>query len=241
MGDNYLSIANSWGMWLASAAIIVVVFFQAIRISTIAFRAGKEIGMTKKQLLSAFRTGITTAIVPSIAVLLGLAVMIPKLGLPFPWMRLSVIGSVSYELMAAGIGAGAVVKDGLAGNMNGIAFSCAVWAMSIGCIFNLIMVAFFTPHIMKLKDKIAGGDEGWLKVMTAAAFFGAVGYMVAQPIVKGHAPLVALIGGFVSMVLVGAVITVGKQNWLKEWALALAIIGGMAAAGLAYLWFGIGA
>ena len=87
--------------------------------------------------------------------------------------------------------------------MNGIAFSNAVWAMSIGCIFNLIMVAFFTPHIMKLKDKIAGGDEGWLKVMTAAAFFGAVGYMVAQPVVKRGAPLVALIGGFVSMVLVG--------------------------------------
>jgi hypothetical protein len=50
-----------------------------------------------------------------------------------------------------------------------IAFSNAVWAMSIGCIFNLIMVAFFTPHIMKLKDKIAGGDQGWLKVMTSAA------------------------------------------------------------------------
>ena len=240
MGD-YLAIANSLGMWLASAAIIVVVFFQAVRISTIAFRAGREIGMTARQLWTAFRTGLTTSIVPAIAILLGLIVMIPKLGLPFPWMRLSVIGSVSYELMAAGIGAGAVVDKGLAGNMNGIAFANAVWAMSIGCIVNLIVVAFFTPHIMKLKDKVAGGDEGWLKVMTAAAFFGAVGYMVAQPIVKRGAPLVALIGGFVTMLRLGIIITVGKQNWLKEWALSLAIIGGMAAAGLAYYWFAIGA
>jgi hypothetical protein len=240
MGDNYLSIANSTGMWLASGAIIVVVFFQAIRLSMIAFRTGKEIGMTKSQLWTAFRTGLTTSIVPAIAVLLGLIVMIPKLGLPFPWMRLSVIGSVSYELMAAGIGAGAVVDKGLAGNMNGIAFSCAVWAMSLGCIFNLIMVAFFTPHIMKLKDKIAGGDDGWMKVLTAAAFFGAVGYMVAQPIVKRGAPLAALAGGFITMALLGIIITVGKQNWLKEWALSLAIIGGMAVAGLAYFWFAIG-
>jgi hypothetical protein len=240
MGDNYLSIANGWGMWLASAGFVVIVFFQAIRISTITFKAGRKIGMTDGQLWRAFRTGLTTSIVPSIAVLLGLALLIPKLGLPFPWMRLSIIGSISYELMAAGIGAGAVVKDGLAGNMNGIAFSCAVWAMCVGCIFNLIMVAFFTPHIMKLKEKIAGGDEGWLKVMTAAAFFGAVGYMVAQPIVKRGSPLVALIGGFITMLLLGAVITVAKQNWLKEWALSLAIIGGMAIAGLAFLWFGIG-
>jgi hypothetical protein len=240
MGENYLSIANSWGMWVASASIIAVVFVQAIRISMIAFSTGREIGMTNSQLWTAFRTGLTTSIVPAIAVLLGLIVMIPKLGLPFPWMRLSVIGSVSYELMAAGIGAGAIVDQGLAGDMNGIAFANAVWAMSIGSIFALIIVGFFTPKIMKLKDKIAGGDEGWMKVMTAAAFFGAVGYMVAQPIVKQGSPLMALIGGFVTMALLGVIIAVGKQNWLKEWALSLAIIGGMAVAGLAYLWFAIG-
>ena len=240
MGDNYLSIANSWGMWIASSVIIVVVFVQAIRLSMIAFRTGREIGMPSSQLWKAFRTGLTTSIVPAIAVLLGLIVMIPKLGLPFPWMRLSVIGSVSYELMAAGIGAGAIVDKGLGGDMNGIAFANAVWAMSIGSIFALIIVGFFTPNIMKLKDKIAGGDEGWMKVMTAAAFFGAVGYMVAQPVVKQGAPLVALIGGFVSMALLGIIITAAKQSWLKEWALSLAIIGGMAAAGLAYYWFAIG-
>lgn len=240
MGDSYLSIANGWGMWIAVSAIIVVVLFQAIRITRIAFRAGREIGMTGEQLWTAFRTGLTTAIVPSIAVLLGLAVMIPKLGIAFPWMRLSVIGSVSYELIAAGAGANAMGVDGLQGDFTGIVFANAVWAMSLGVFFNLILVAFFTPRVKWLKEKVAGGDEGWMKVMTAAAFFGAVGYMVAQPVVKGGSALMALIGGFVSMALLGIVITVGKQNWLKEWALALAIIGGMAVAGLAFTYFGIG-
>jgi hypothetical protein len=240
MGDNYLAIANGGGMWIAVSLIIIVVFFQAIRITTIAYRAGREIGMTRQQLNRAFRTGLTTAIVPSIAVLLGLAVMIPKLGIAFPWMRLSVIGSVSYELIAAGAGANAMGVEGLKGDFTGIVFANAVWAMSLGVVFNLIIVAFFTPRVKWLKEKVAGGDEGWMKVMTAAAFFGAVGYMVAQPVVEGGSALMALIGGFVSMALLGVVIAVGKQNWLKEWALALAIIGGMAVAGIAFAHFGIG-
>lgn len=238
--DNYLSIANGFGMWVAVSCIIIVVFIQAIRISFIAFRAGKAIGMSGRDLRLAFRTGFTTAIVPSIAVLLGLAIMIPKLGVPFPWMRLSVIGSVTYELMAAGIGASEMGLEGLSADFNGMAYANAVWAMSIGCIFNLIMAAFFTPKIMKLKDRIAGGDEGWMKTLTAAAFFGAVGYMVAQPVVKGGAPLAALVGGFATMLILGAAITAARQNWLKEWALSIAIIGGMAAAGLAHRLFGIG-
>jgi hypothetical protein len=238
--ENYLDIANSAGMWLACSAIIVVVFIQAVRITMISFRAGKEIGLSKSQMLSAFRTGITTALVPSIAILLGLALLIPRLGVPFPWMRLSVIGSVTYELLAAGIAATEMGLEGISSEFNELVFANAVWVMSMGAIFGLFVVAFFTPSIQKLKDKVAGGDEGWMKVMTAAAFFGAVGYMVAQPTVKGGAPLVALLGGFICMAILGIIITVGKQNWLKEWALALAIIGGMAAAGLGYHYFGIG-
>ncbi|MBN1883634.1 MAG: DUF5058 family protein [Deltaproteobacteria bacterium] len=252
--DNYLDIANSPGMWLACSAIIVVVFFQAVRLTVISLRAGQEIGMTKQQLMSAFRSGFTTALVPSIAILLGLALLIPRLGLPFPWMRLSVIGSVTYELMAAGFAASELGLEGLTGDFDAVAFTTAVWVMSMGAIVGLVVVAFFTPKIKSLKDKVAGGDEGWMKVMTAAAFFGAVGYMVAQPVGKilerpiakatmmaNASPLMALLGGFFCMALLGIIIQVGKQNWLKEWALALAIIGGMAVAGLAFYWFGIGA
>jgi hypothetical protein len=238
--DNYLDIASSAGMWVACSVIIVVVLLQAIRITVISLRAGMAIGMSKKQMLAAFRSGITTALVPSIAILLGLALLIPRLGVPFPWMRLSVIGSVTYELIAAGAAANEMGLEGISGSFTGTVFTTVVWVMSLGVIFNLLVIGIFTPSIKKLKDRVAGGDEGWMRVMTAAAFFGAVGYMVAQPVVRGGAPLVALIGGFIGMLILGAIIQLGKQNWLKEWALAIAIIGGMAAAGIAFHYFGIG-
>ena len=238
---QYLDIANSPGMWIACSVIIVVVLFQSIRITTIAFRSGKAIGMTKAQMLQAFRTGITTAIVPSIAILLGLIALIPALGVPFPWMRLAVLGSVQYELLAAGVAAREMGFGELSSaTLTGDAFACAVWVMSLGIIFGLLFVAFFTPKIDKLKHKIAGGDDKWMAVLTGAAFFGAVAYLVAVPVVQGGAALVALLGGFFSMIILGAVVQLLKQAWLKEWVLALSIIGGMAATGLAYHYFGIG-
>ncbi len=237
---SYLDIANSLGMWLACSAIIVVVVFQAIRLSMISFKAGLEIGLTKKQMFLAFRTGFTTTLVPSIPILLGLVLLMPRLGLAFPWMRLSVIGSVSYELIAAGMAASELGLEGLSADMDATAFTTMVWTMSLGAVLGLFVVAFFTPKISKLKDKIAGGDEGWMKAMTAAAFFGAVSYMVTQPVIKGGAPLVALIGGFVAMALLGIIVTVLKLNWLKEWALSLSIILGMVATGFGFHFFGIG-
>jgi hypothetical protein len=236
--DDYLAIANSPGMWLACAAIIVVVVFQTIRMTVLAFRTGKQIGLTNKAMLSAFRTGMTTALVPSIAILLGLAVLIPRLGIPFPWMRLAVIGSVTYELIAAGAAATEMGLEGISGAFNGQVFTNAVWTMSLGVFWGLLVVAFFTPKIKRLKDRVAGQGQAWLQIMTLAAFFGAVGYMVAQPIVKGGAPLVALFGGFFCMVFIGALIKLLKQAWLKEWALAVSIIGGMAAAGLYHHYWG---
>ena len=42
------------------------------------------------------------------------------------------------------------------------------------------------------------------------------------------------------MGILGVIITVGKQNWLKEWALSLAIISGLVVTGVFYQYLGIG-
>jgi len=238
--QNYLDIANSAGMWLACSAIVVVVFIQAIRFTLISYRAGLAIGLTRQQMVTSFRTGFTTALVPSVAILLGLAVLIPSLGMPFPWMRLSVLGSVVYELMASAIAAREMGLESITRDPSGQAFATAVWVMCMGFLIPLVFVAFFTPRIKDLKGKLAGGDEAWMGVLSTAAFFGAVGYMFSQPLVRGGAPLLALLGGLLTVVVLGAIYTLGKQTWLKEWIVSLAIVGGMAAAGCGHAFFGIG-
>ncbi len=232
--SDYLSIANGAGMWLSCSVIIVIVLVQAVRLSLIAFRAGDAIGMPRSQMVLALRTGLISALVPSIAVMVGLVVLIPRLGIPFPWMRLSVIGSVIYELLAAGIAATEMGLEGISGEFDGTVYSLAVWTMSMGFIFCLLFVAFFTPKMKKIKDRLAGGDDRWMSIMNLAALFGAFGYLWAQSIARGGYSLIGFAGGFATMIVLQLAIRHLKQSWLKEWALSVAIIAGMAAVGFAY-------
>jgi len=238
--NDYLSIANGAGMWLACSVIIVIVLVQAVRLSMIAFRAGDAIGMPRPQMALALRTGIISALVPSIAVMVGLVVLIPRLGIPFPWMRLSVIGSVIYELLAAGIAATEMGLEGISGEFDGVVYSLAVWTMSMGFIFCLLFVAFFTPRMKRIKDRLAGGDEHWMSVMNLAALFGAFGYLWAQSIARGGYSLIGFTGGFACMVSLQLVIRRLNQSWLKEWALSAAILAGMAAVGIVHHTVGAG-
>jgi len=212
--NYHQELTNSPGMWLACSAIVVVVFIQAIKFTIISFRLGEAIGIPRKKMLAAFRSGFITAIIPSFAILLGLAILIPSLGTAFPWMRLSVIGSVVYELIASGIAAKELGLKNVVNDPSGMAFTTAVWVMSMGFLIPLLFVALFTQKISRLKCRIAGDDNTWMDILSTAAFFGAVGFMVAQPLVSGGPPRIAMIGGFVSVVILGAITKVGKQKWL---------------------------
>jgi len=237
--QDYLSIANSLGMWLACSVVVLIVIVQAVRLSMISFSAGEKIAMPKSDMILALRTGFISALVPSIAILVGMIVLIPRLGVPFPWMRLSVIGSVIYELYAAGIAASEMGLEGI-GGFDGQSYALAVWTMSMGFIFCLLFVAFFTPKLKTIKDKLAGGDDGWMTVMNTAALFGAFGYLWAQSIARGGHSLNAFAGSFVFMVLMQLMIKYLKQSWLKEYALSLSIIIGMITVGLMYSYFPAG-
>ena len=127
-----------------------------MRLSTISFRAGREIGMDTKDLVLAFRRDSFRRWSRRSPILVSVVVLIPRLGVPFPWMRLSVIGSVIYELLGAGIAASEMGLEGLSGAFDGTVYSLAVWTMSMGFIFCLLFVAFATPHLKKSRI-------GWLE------------------------------------------------------------------------------
>ena len=103
--ENYLEIAGDPIFYIAALAVIGFVLLQSILFLAVAFRRGREAGLSRSQMRRALRAGATTGIIPALPVVVALIAVAPVLGVPIPWMRLSVIGSAPYELMAAGIGA----------------------------------------------------------------------------------------------------------------------------------------
>lgn len=228
---DYLDIANSGYFYLWGSIILLVIFIQAVLFIRLAWKEGKRIGLSPKRMLKGLRAGMVAAVIPSISIVIILIAMSAVLGVPFPWIRLSVIGSGPYELLAAGIGAESMGVQGLGGEgYTAYVFANSVWVMTIGAMWSGLIVFFFLKTIGKRYKKIENKDPEWMKIITTAAFFGVVCIFLARPITAGGLPLVTLVTGAVLMTIFAVLIFKYKINWLKEFALPLSMIGAMAGA-----------
>ena len=62
-------------------------------------KRSKELGMDQKKIRKTIQTAAIFTIAPAVAIVVSVAVLSKKLGLPLPWLRLSVVGSMSYQFL----------------------------------------------------------------------------------------------------------------------------------------------
>jgi len=226
--DNYLQIANSGIFYVCGVIIIGFIILQSLLFLNLAYREGLKLGLSSGKMLKALRTGAVTTVVPTIAVIVALIAMVPVLGVPIPWIRLSVIGSAPYELMAAGIGAKSMGVDSLGGaGYTSQVFAASVWIMCIGSIWAVMLVTVFLKRIKARCSKGSDSDPKWRTILTNATFLGVFCIFIADPVIKGGMALAAMLSGAAIMTVFAILIVKLKQNWLREFALALSMIGAM--------------
>lgn len=229
--NDYLELANSGYFYLWGAIILVVIMIQAVLFIRLAWREGKRLGLEPGRMLKGLRAGMVSAIIPSISIVIILITMSTVLGIPFPWIRLSVIGSGPYELLAAGIGAESMGVEKLGSDgYTAMVFANSVWVMTIGAMWSGLMIFFFLKPLRKGYGKYQQRNPGWMKNVTNAAFFGVICVFLARPMTAGGVPLVTLACGAVLMTVFAVLIMKFKMNWLKEFALPISMLGAMAGA-----------
>lgn len=223
----YMEIANSTWLWVAATPVVLVVLIQAGLFLRRAWKDGKEMGLSDDQLKSGFRAGVISAIGPSVAILAGMLALIASVGGPVAWMRLSVIGSVVFELPAAEFG---LAQFGYSLGDDGItetAYATAVWSMTLGATGWLLVSAFATPHMEKVRQKIGGGKDKLIPVISSAAMLGAFAYLLTGELITGTPETGAVaVGG---LVMLGLLHIADERDiqWLREWALGSAMIVGL--------------
>jgi len=230
MGD-YLQIANSGYFYLWGSIILLVIMIQAILFIRLAWKEGKRIGLTNQRMLQGLRAGMLASIIPTIPIVIALVAMAGSLGIPVPWIRLSVIGSAPYEILAAGIGAAAMGVKSLGGEgYNQYVFANSAWVMTVGAMWSGLIVFFFLKKIKKQYARIEKKDPNWMKIITLAAFFGVVCMFLPQPIVAGGVPLITTVTGAILMIICALLIKKFEIKWLREFALPFSMVGAMASA-----------
>ena len=131
------------------AVLIAVVLAQSVYFLVRAYRRALVIGMEKKKLNKIIISAALFTIAPAISILVGVVVLSKSLGLPLPWLRLSIIGSLSYETIAAnntinefGMKPGETITSASV-------FVTVAWVMTLGIIVGLVLVPLLSKKIQK--------------------------------------------------------------------------------------------
>ena len=152
---EHLTIAHSPLMFVLCSIVILFVVVQAVLFMRRAWKHGTEIGLDKGIMKSTVTGSALFSIVPSIPILIILVMLMSVLGNYFPWLRLSVIGSSSYENVAANIAARSFgllsyTDEGYTSSI----FVATMWAMSICILYEPLLVIFGRKPLDKGMTKL---------------------------------------------------------------------------------------
>ena len=223
-----LQIANSLPMWIACGGAVVLVIVQALIFIKKAIDAAPEVGVTKEQVNKAIKSSALTSIGPSIVVLSGMLSLLVTVGGPMAWMRLSFIGSVMFESIAAGIGTGSVGVQLGVDALTPLALTMAVWTMIIGSVGWIIFSTFAADKMDKIQAKLAGSNPAGLTIISSGAIIGVFASMVGQKLVALDKNALATVLGAALMFIMMQLTKGEKYAKLREWNLTIAILVAMA-------------
>ena len=184
-----------YGLALFVVAFVIVqsAFFMAK-----ANKRAKEIGMDKAVVKQTIFSSVLFTIAPAISILATVLALASALGIVLPWIRLSVIGNLAYETVAADTALG-VIGSSLANEVKDPkAFSTIAWAMTIGSCFPLVLLPFLCKKVHMAMNKVMSGkkketDDGEAKeekksgvnigdVISASAFIGIVAAFISRAV-----------------------------------------------------------
>lgn len=227
-------------LFVMVAIIILVVLSQSVYFLVKAIKRAKELGIEKSTVKKTVSSSAIFTIAPAISVLMGVVALSKSLGVALPWLRLSVIGSITYEtvaagnaLTAAGAGAGATVTDPSL-------FVTIVWVMTIGIAAGLVLVPFLTKKIQGGMTKIGMRDKKWGEIFNNAMFLGMIsaflGYVFCDVTnlfkgdTSGLVPVFVMVVSALVMAVCGLTAKKTKARWLTDYALPISLVAGMASA-----------
>lgn len=217
-------------LFLLGGLVGIFVISQSVFFLVKAVARAKELGIRRESVRKTMLSSAVFAVLPSVSILLGLITLSYALGLPLPWIRLSVLGAVTYELPAATAAMqslGASIAEPVASTQ---VFSAVAWVMTLGCIAPLIIIPLFLKKIQGGVLSIQKKDNRWGQVFMSALFIGMISAFLGMGISGGILPIMVLLSSALIMGTCGVLITVCKWKWLENFALPASMLGAMALA-----------
>lgn len=227
-------------LFVLAGLIIAVVLAQSVFFLVKAWKRGSEIGMDKKKLRKIATTAAIFTIAPAVAIVISVIALSGQLGLPLPWLRLSVVGSLSYEAIAAENTSNAM---GLVGSTapNASQYVTIALVMTISIMVGIWLVPVLCKRMQRGIDSLEKRDKKWADVFQSALFIGMIAAFVGFVFCdvstafsgdfSGLVPVFVMAVSAVVMLICGLIGKVWKRaGWINDYALPVSLLAGMASA-----------
>ena len=166
---------NSPILFVLAGIIILAVLLQSVFFLVRAVRRSKEIGMDQQKLRKTMVTAGVFTIAPAVAIVISVITLSKDLGLPLPWLRLSVVGSLSYETIAATNAESAMgLTFGQVSALTASQYVTIAWVMTISIMLGIWLVPLIGKKLQGGMTKIENRDKRWGDILSSALFIGMI-------------------------------------------------------------------
>ena len=233
-------------MYLLGFGVVVFILVQSVFFIVKAWKRARELGISSSSLKKTVVSSALFTIAPALAIVATVLTLSGALGTVLPWIRLTVIGAISYEVPAA---TSAIEAFGGTGGLSQeisdpTVFSTIAWVMTLGSILPLFLVPFLLKKIQHKVGTVANKNRKWADTMAAAAFIGLIAAFIGKAVmgkgdsaVKGDGAgvlsLITLISSMLYMLILQLICKKKNVKWLEPFAMPLSMILAMATAVLA--------
>ena len=219
-------IANSPLMTILVIVCLLYIAGLSLAFLKKAYTRCLELGISKETLHNVIKSSAVFSIVPSLSIVVGFFALIAVFqSVVWPWWRLSVIGSLSYETQISGLLASSfgVSMD----QMSATQFGAVLILMSVGMLSGfLILIPFGKKMCMSVtKDENA---STWRYVLSGVFMLTLFAVYIPVILIGDTVQACVMLTGLVVAVVLGIIAKRPGFAWLNNFIMAFTMIIGMA-------------
>ena len=166
-------------LYIMAGLLIAVVLAQSIYFLVKALRHSKELGMDQSKIKKTIKTAAIFTIAPAVAIVISVMTLSQTLGIPMPWLRLSVVGSMSYETVAASNALEAMGQSlGSGIDLTAQQYVNVLLVMTISIMMGIWLVPLIGKKLQSGMSSMSNRDAKWADIFSNSLFLGMISAFV---------------------------------------------------------------
>ena len=160
--------------------IIAAVLGQSVYFLLKSVKREKDTNMDMTKIKKTIITAAIFTIAPAVAIVITVISLSQSLGIALPWLRLSVVGSLSYEAIAAANAASGMKTTlaELASNMTATQYVTIASVMTLSIMVGIWLVPVVAKKYQSGLVKFENKDKKWSDILQNSLFIGMISAFV---------------------------------------------------------------